>query len=199
MAVIVLHLFNLPVFSDDSINTQLYGYYVTKRLTDKDLRKINTIIALIDTCGAEFVKFKQDTSLYGFTSIIYSELCVKVNSSYSIQSYIKYLLKRNNSACEALSSGFELIFSKNPVLTLKRINKYKNKQKDYLLDHLIWGFINTWYRKVGEYNQKDGVLKPENCEKYFYIAYPSLKNNYKLYKGPIDYFIQRSKYLLTEN
>lgn len=73
------------------------------------------------------------TSLFG-------EVCLKNNSYYSTNEYVKYAKRNSGSAEEEISFKLEQLFVRQPEYVLSSIGNDKS-----LFDQLEWGFVNNHY------------------------------------------------------
>ena len=141
-------------------------------------------------------------SIYTCLTYTFGRICLKVNNELSIKSFMTYRLKHNGSAEELLCFTFENLFVVKPDVILREISKKDSTLQKFLLNDLIWGFINNRYYGVNDpfaYNPFKAMtyykIKPEivltsiNYKNMFYKVNPKTKEFYKLYSGFYDYIL----------
>jgi hypothetical protein len=161
--------------SDLVIAVQLVKKLEEERCTDYTGRKN----------GEEYV-ITTRTGLFG-------KICLKKNDEKAVSQYIDYLNRQRGSAEEELSYVFERLFQRQAKSVLLKVDGDK-----YLLDHLVWGFLNNHY-----YNSKDidkvrggsNTIPPQlnvnNYKKIFFGLSPQVKGIYPEYKKSIDYLLSQ--------
>ncbi|MBU0711526.1 hypothetical protein KKC74_06605 [bacterium] len=160
-----------------------------------NLSEFNRCIEIIDTLRYyDCHNYIIGHTCYFTLTWIFGQVCEKNSSQISVYKYIEYLLDNQNSAEEQLSFSFEYLFQKLPEYVLESINSKNKLDQKYLIDHLVWGFLNNRYSgeddASGNIPDKamirlasppPNVLTIDTYEEIFYSLNPnlvSLKNSY---------------------
>ena len=179
---------------------ELYQYSISETVSEPDFQKCRNIVKQLMACnyGAHIIEKDGQPFIDHFLTPTYGDICRKTSPCLGIPSYIEYLVEHKNSAEELLSYSFEHLFELYPEKVLKEIQIQDNSLHSYLLDHLVWGFLNNRYfeeteAKKGNRIRQRPVLNDMNYKEVFNITYLALTDKYEKYKTFIDYMLEGIK------
>jgi len=176
MIIIPLEAYN-QTNCDSTIFKQLIHYRDLPTITDAEFVKCceitNTLLK--DQCHYYFLK-REYQNLIPLT-LVFGEICLKVNSVSSVKAYIDSYLKNKGSAEEQIDYSLEDIFIKRPRNTMNEISKKDSVSKESLLFGLAYGFEGV---------DKKIKLDSVNYREVYFLAIPEARSIYPNYKKEID-------------
>jgi len=134
---------------------------------------------------------EKNGSVIAGRTYLFGEICLKKNNEEAVSQYINYLNRQHGSAEEELSYALGRLFQKQPKSVLLQVRDNK-----YLLDHLVWGFLNNHYYSPGNIDKLHKKSKPvtpqlniNNYKKIFFDVNPQIKELYPEHKKQLDYLL----------
>jgi hypothetical protein len=177
---------------------ELYRYSKNETVSDPDFQKCRNIVKELTACNYDAHIIEKDGQPFidHFLTPIYGDICCKTSPVLGIPAYIEYLIEHKNSAEELLSFSFEHLFELYPEKVLKEIQIQDNTLHSYLLNKLVWGFLNNRSFEETDAKKRNRILQRPamndmNYEEVFYMTYPVLTDQYKKYETFIDYMLER--------
>jgi hypothetical protein len=179
---------------------ELYPYSISKTVSDPDFQKCRNIVKQLMACnyGAHIIEKDGKRFIGHFLTPTYGDICRKTSPDLGIPAYIEYLIENKNSAEELLSFSFEHLFELYPEKVLKEIQIQDSSLHSYLLDKLVWGFLNNSRFEEQEAKKRNRILQrpvlnDKNYREVFNITYPDLTVKYEKYQTFIDYMLEGIK------
>ena len=89
------------------------------------------------------IKTAKGEEYIGGLTYLFGQICLASDTDKGVKFYVNYLNDHKNSAEEELSFAFERIFQRKPSTVLKCISESDSISQIYLLDEIVWGFVNN--------------------------------------------------------
>ena len=204
-------LFAQDIFpSENYLFKELTEYSKYEITSDSIVARANYIITLLEDENkyndTQFYTKEIDGQNYIVSSktYLFGKICEKSCSDLGAIKFTDYVLTNIGSAEEELSFSFERIFKRNPKTILEIISELTNEQKDFIYEHIAWGFLNN--RSCGienPYEDIDGkamiafsdsveiILNLTNYQEMFYSLNPSLPTLKKTYYKDLSQILEK--------
>ncbi len=187
---------------DSTLFNQLFKISKQDKVNSSDFQRSKNLVDSLSYRFCDHVIILPD-SIYTSLTYTYGRICLKANSTESVNSFLKYRLDHKGSAEEMLSFTLENLFVKKPDIILQEISRYDSITKEDILNDLIWGFLNNRtygatdpfefnpFKAMTYYeNPPKTVLNFKNYKDLYFKVNPRTIDLYPKYKRFYDYILK---------